>query len=64
MYICICNALRKTQLAEAAADPSVEGPACVFKAFGTKPQCGSCVPDIEEMIQAAPPGGAGAIAAE
>jgi bacterioferritin-associated ferredoxin len=54
MYLCICNALRQSQLAETAAQEGVETPACVFKAHGTKPQCGRCLPDIAELIDSVP----------
>ncbi|WP_421785219.1 (2Fe-2S)-binding protein [Hyphobacterium sp.] len=50
MYICICNALRDRELAEAAAQPGVRNAACVFKACQSRPKCGNCVPDIDEMI--------------
>lgn len=50
MYVCICNALRDRDLAEAAAQPGVKSAACVFKRCETKPKCGNCVPDIDEMV--------------
>ena len=50
MYVCICNALKDRQLAEAAADPSVKSSACVFKQLDAKPKCGRCLPDVAEII--------------
>lgn len=50
MFVCICNALRDRELAEAAAQPGVKSAACVFKHCETKPKCGNCVPDIDEMV--------------
>ena len=50
MYVCICNALKDRELAEAAAQPGVRSAACVFKHCQTKPKCGNCVADIDEMI--------------
>ena len=52
MYVCICNALRDKELQAAAADPSVKGVSCVFKACASKPQCGRCLPDVADMIAA------------
>lgn len=50
MYICICNALRDRELANAAAQPDVRSAACVFKKCASRPKCGNCVPDIDAMI--------------
>ena len=50
MYVCICNALNHTKLAEAAGD-NARSVADVFKRCGTRPQCGKCLPDVAEMIE-------------
>ena len=50
MYVCICNALRDSDLKDAAAEKNVSTPACVFKRFDTRPQCGRCLPDVAEII--------------
>lgn len=50
MYVCICNALKDKQLAEAAADPSVKSSACVFKRCDARPKCGRCLPDVAEIV--------------
>ncbi|MBR9825149.1 MAG: hypothetical protein GYB36_05010 [Alphaproteobacteria bacterium] len=50
MYVCICNALRDQELKDAAAQPGVKTPACVFKSFDKRPQCGRCLPDVAEIV--------------
>lgn len=52
MYVCICNALRDTELQAAAADPSVREVGCVFKRCEARPRCGRCLPDVADMIAA------------
>ncbi|MCA8889449.1 MAG: (2Fe-2S)-binding protein [Parvularculaceae bacterium] len=49
MYVCICNALKDRELAEAAND--ARGVADVFKRCGRRPQCGKCLPDVAQMIE-------------
>ena len=51
MYVCICNALKDRDLAE-AAEGEVMSVAEVFKKCGTRPQCGKCLPDVASMIDA------------
>ncbi len=50
MYVCICNALKDSQLKQAAQDPGVSSAACVFKQLDARPQCGRCLPDVRDMI--------------
>jgi len=52
MYICICNALRDKELA-AAASGDVKTVSEVFRRCGRRPQCGKCLPDVAQMIEAA-----------
>ena len=52
MYVCICNALKDSQLKQAAQGPGVSTPACVFKQLDARPQCGRCLPDVHDMISA------------
>ena len=49
MFICICNAIRDTELREAAlaCDGDVDG---VYQALGRIPQCRQCIEDAEEII--------------
>jgi len=50
MYVCICNALKDRELA--AASKGARTVAEVFRACGKRPQCGKCLPDVAEMIEA------------
>lgn len=50
MYVCICNALRDRELAEAAGDEA-RTVADVFRRCGRRPQCGKCLPDVARMIE-------------
>lgn len=49
MYLCICNALRSTDVAE-AADNGAEEVEAVHAFHGTQPQCGKCRDGIEEYL--------------
>ncbi|NNE42154.1 MAG: (2Fe-2S)-binding protein [Marinicaulis sp.] len=50
MYVCICNALRDKELAEAASGDQISVHD-VFRKCGTRPKCGKCVPDVAELIE-------------
>ena len=49
MYVCICNALKDRELADAADDARTV--ADVFHRCGSRPQCGKCLPDVAQMIE-------------
>lgn len=51
MYVCICNALKDRQLAEAAHGARTV--ADVFRRCGRRPQCGKCLHDVAQMIETA-----------
>ncbi|WP_428410195.1 (2Fe-2S)-binding protein [Hyphococcus sp.] len=51
MYVCICNALKDRQLADASH--GARNVAEVFRRCGRRPQCGKCLPDVAQMIEAA-----------
>jgi len=51
MFVCICNALRDRDLEAASAD--AQSVADVFRRCGKRPQCGKCLHDVAEMIDAA-----------
>ncbi len=51
MYVCICNALKDRQLEAAASDARSVGE--VFRRCEARPQCGKCLPDVAQMIEAA-----------
>lgn len=63
MFVCICNALRDKELAEAAKG-DVRSVAEVFRRCGRRPKCGKCLPDIATMIEEARPETGPALAAE
>lgn len=49
MYICVCNAIRESELREAArccpGDPDA-----VYEALGCRPQCGQCLDEAAELL--------------
>jgi bacterioferritin-associated ferredoxin len=50
MYVCVCNAIRESELRSAA----VRGPGdaeAVYAALGRRPNCGSCLDDAEAIVQ-------------
>jgi bacterioferritin-associated ferredoxin len=51
MFVCICNALKDREIAAAASD-DVGTVAEVFRRCGRRPQCGKCLPDIAQIIEA------------
>ncbi|WP_379920526.1 bacterioferritin-associated ferredoxin [Erythrobacter sp. R86502] len=51
MYICICNAIRETDLRKAAL--ACEGDAeATYATLGKRPNCGQCLDDAQEIIDA------------
>ena len=50
MFVCICNAIRETDLRETARRTG--GDACsVYAALGKRPNCGQCLDDADMMIE-------------
>lgn len=49
MYVCICNAIRETDLRTAARCCRGDATA-LYGALGHVPQCGQCLDDAEEII--------------
>lgn len=50
MYVCICNAIRESELRCAAR--CVRGPAeAVYAAMGKKPDCGQCLCEAEDILE-------------
>ena len=49
MYVCICNALKDRELADAARDARSVGE--VFRRCNKRPQCGKCLPDVANFIE-------------
>ena len=50
MYICICRAIRDSDV-DAAVRAGARRPVDVFRACGKTPQCGSCACDMRQRIQ-------------
>ncbi len=51
MYICICNAIRETDLRKAAL--CCEGDAeATYASLGKRPNCGQCLDEAQEIIDA------------
>lgn len=49
MYICICNAIRETDLRSAARCCQGDADA-VYEALGHRPQCGQCLDDAAQCL--------------
>jgi bacterioferritin-associated ferredoxin len=58
MIVCSCNVVTTRQIKAAveelvADDPDVVlTPGVVYRALGVRPQCGTCLPQVVEMIHA------------
>lgn len=52
MYVCICNAIRDSELRDAAVHCS-GGPDEVYRFLGKTPQCRQCFDDAAEILVAA-----------
>jgi bacterioferritin-associated ferredoxin len=49
MYICICNAIRETELRRLARDCPGDAEA-LYARLGKAPQCGQCLDDADEIV--------------
>ena len=49
MYVCICNAIRETELRNAARRCPGDAEAC-YAALGKRPACGTCLDEAESII--------------
>jgi len=49
LYICICNAIRESDLREAACGTSGDAEA-VYAAMGKRPNCGQCLKDAQAIV--------------
>lgn len=49
MYICVCNAIRDSELREAARRCPGDADA-VYEALGCRPQCGQCLDEAAELL--------------
>lgn len=50
MYICICNAIRETDLREAALTSRGDATS-TYAALGKKPNCGQCLAKAGKIIE-------------
>jgi len=49
MYICICNAIRETELRRLARCTSGDAEA-VYAALGKRPNCGTCLVEADAIL--------------
>ena len=50
MYICICNAIRETDLRQAALESAGDAEA-TYATLGKRPNCGQCLTKAEEILE-------------
>ena len=50
MYICICNAIRETDLRQAALATGGDAEA-TYATLGKRPNCGQCLTKADEILQ-------------
>lgn len=51
MIVCVCNAIRETQVRQAARE-GAGCPTSAYKCYGAKPRCGQCFSFAREIIAA------------
>lgn len=49
MILCVCNALREADV-RAAVRSGATCPLSAYKALGSKPKCGQCVPAARTLV--------------
>lgn len=49
MYVCICNAIRETELRRAARHAAGDAEA-VYAALGKRPNCGTCLVEADSIL--------------
>ena len=50
MYICVCNAIRETELRDAARC-TVGDAEATYAALGKRPNCGHCLDEADEILR-------------
>lgn len=50
MYVCVCNALNDRQVRQALCDGACKASE-IYRHFGVRPQCGRCVPAMQQMVR-------------
>ena len=51
MIVCVCNAIRESDLRKAARE-GASCPTTAYRAFGRKPRCGQCFSFARDLIAA------------
>ncbi|MDZ4306476.1 (2Fe-2S)-binding protein [Allopontixanthobacter sp.] len=49
MYVCVCNAIRESELRQVARRSGGDAEA-VYATLGKRPNCGSCLDDAEAIL--------------
>lgn len=49
MYVCICNAIKESELREAARC-GLGGVDAIYASLGKQPQCGQCLDEAAEVL--------------
>lgn len=49
MYVCICNAIRESELRRVARHCPGDAEAC-YAALGKRPNCGTCLTEADEIV--------------
>jgi bacterioferritin-associated ferredoxin len=53
LILCVCNALRESDVVAAARDCRTRCPRRAYAALGAEPQCGQCLEHAEALLIAA-----------
>ena len=51
MIVCVCNAIRETQVRQAARN-GASCPTSAYRCYGAKPRCGQCFSFARDIIAA------------
>ena len=51
MYVCVCNALRESDIRAVIREKGPTTPDQVFDFLGVKPECRRCIPDIRHLMR-------------
>ena len=51
MIVCVCNAIRETQVRQAARN-GASCPTSAYRCYGAKPRCGQCFTFAKDIIAA------------
>ncbi|MEQ9640983.1 MAG: (2Fe-2S)-binding protein [Alphaproteobacteria bacterium] len=51
MYLCICNAIRESEVDGLVAGGGARTVGDVYRALGKQPQCGSCASAVRDRVK-------------